>query len=364
MRITFMIPADDLTGGNRVVATYAKILSARGHDVLVVSNAPERPSWREQLRALRHGTWREQRRHTQPQQGHVTQSGVAFRRLDEPRPFTADDLPDADVLIATWWETAEWMDHMPASKGCKVHLIQDYEVWSGGAAQERVHAALRLPNCKIVISNELRHTLETHVGPLDITVIPNAVDLQQFDAPARQRNSVPTVGFMYGRAPRKAADLYPKVCALVRQRLPHLQVVAFSSEQPSPELPLPEGTTFFHRPPQDQIASIYACCDAWLFGSRIDSFGLPILEAMACHTPVIGVPVGAAPELLADGAGILVPPESPQAMADAIIALCTMPEADWQNMSQRVYSKAHSYNWNDATDRLLQMLIKQCQVNS
>lgn len=359
MKITFMIPADDLTGGNRVVATYAKILSARGYEVLVVSNAPDRPGWREQLRALRRGTWREQRRHTKPQQGHVTQSGVPFRRLDEPRPFTADDLPDADVLIATWWETAEWMAHMPASKGRKVHLIQDYEVWNGGMAQQRVHAALRLPNCKIVISNELKHTLTTHVGPLDITVISNAVDLQQFDAPARQRNPVPTVGFMYGRAPRKAADLYLKVCALVRLRLPMLQVVAFSSEQPSLELPLPEGTTFFHRPPQHQIASIYARCDAWLFGSRIDSFGLPILEAMACHTPVIGVPVGAAPELLADGVGILVPPESPQAMADAIVALYTMPESDWQRMSQRAYALAHGFSWEDATDLLLQALARE-----
>ena len=61
MRITFMMPADDLTGGNRVVATYAKILRARGHEVQVVSNAPDRPTLREQWRALRHGQWRAMR---------------------------------------------------------------------------------------------------------------------------------------------------------------------------------------------------------------------------------------------------------------------------------------------------------------
>ena len=38
MRITFLMPADDLTGGNRVVATYAGELEALGHQVLVVSN--------------------------------------------------------------------------------------------------------------------------------------------------------------------------------------------------------------------------------------------------------------------------------------------------------------------------------------
>lgn len=40
MRITFIMPADDLTGGNRVVATYARLLQARDHRVQVVCNAP------------------------------------------------------------------------------------------------------------------------------------------------------------------------------------------------------------------------------------------------------------------------------------------------------------------------------------
>lgn len=353
-----MIPPDDLTGGIRVVATYAKILSNRGHKVFVVSNAPRRPNLREQLSALRHGYWQEQRRHSKAQHGHVTHSGVTMKRLNSPRPFTANDLPDADVLIATWWETAEWMACMPDSKGVKLHLIQGYEAWGNRESTDRVHAALRLPNRKIAISNELKRTLETHIGPLDITVIPNAVDLEQFDAPIRQRNTIPTIGFVYGRSPIKAADLYLKVCDAARQQLPHLRVVAFSSEQPSAELPLPKGTMFFHRPAQDKIASIYARCDAWLFGSRIDSFGLPVLEAMACRTPVIGVPVGAAPELLVDGGGILVPQESPQMMANAIVDICTMPEVSWQLISQCAYDKAHAYSWDDATDRLLQTFSK------
>ena len=70
-------------------------------------------------------------------------------------------------------------------------------------------------------------------------------------------------------------------------------------------MPLPRDTEFHLRPPQDRIRDIYSKCDAWLFGSRSEGFGLPILEAMACRTPVIGTPAGAAPELLGDGRGIL-----------------------------------------------------------
>ena len=112
-------------------------------------------------------------------------------------------------------------------------------------------------------------------------------------------------------------------------------------------------------PNQDELASIYTRCDAWLFGSRIDSFGLPILEAMACRTPVIAVPIGAAPDLLADGIGVLVAKESPEEMAAAIVAMCRQSTSDWRQHSDRAYLKAHAYSWNDAASCLLDILTQQ-----
>lgn len=367
MRITFMMPADDLTGGNRVVATYAKILRARGHEVLVVSNAPDRSSVREQLRALRHGQWRAMRARLVPKPGHIALSGVPHQVLERPRPIEASDLPDADVLIATWWETAVWMQAMPAVKGRKVHLIQGFETWTGGEARERVYAALRLPNLKLAISAGLKRDIEAELGDLGIAVVSNAVDLQQFDAPPRTRSEPPTVGFIYAQAPFKGADRCLLAIARARQTLPDLRVLAFGADQPTPEWPLPPSTRYVCRPAQDQLATLYAACDAWLFASRVDSFGLPILEAMACRTPVIGVPVGAAPELLTDGAGVLVGAtltgvterELIEDMASAMVVLCQQPASAWQHMSQRAHERAHSYSWLDATDRLLQLLQDQ-----
>ena len=139
-------------------------------------------------------------------------------------------------------------------------------------------------------------------------------------------------------------------------------MLAFGADEPSSELPLPAGASFVHRPAQDRIPALYARCDAWLFGSRVDSFGLPILEAMACRTPVIGVPVGAAPELLPDGGGTLVQPESPEAMAEALVALCRAPEAAWQRAAERAHARAHGYSWDDATARLLAVLAEDTSL--
>ena len=356
MRITFLLPSDNLTGGNRVVATYAQQLIARGHEVLVVSCAPDRLAPREVIGALFKRDWRGLQNHHRPPAGHIRLSGVPQRVLERPRAITAADVPDADIIIATWWETALWMHAMPASKGRKVHLIQGYEVWLGPQAIEQVHAALRLPNLKIAISSDLQRTIQDKVGPLHISVVPNAVDLQQFHASARRKQHRPTVGYVYAQAAIKGADICARACELARQEVPDLQVVAFGADRPSKAVPLPAGTEFFFRPAQTELRQIYARCDNWLFGSRMDSFGLPILEAMACGTPVIAVPIGAAPDLLADGTGVLVAPESAEEMAAAIVAMCRQTPEQWQAASDRAQRKAHGYSWEDATGRMLELL--------
>jgi hypothetical protein len=71
MRITFLLPSDNLTGGNRVVAIYAQQLMARGHQVLVVTCAPDRLSWREKLRALVRRDWPALRNDGVAQPGHI-----------------------------------------------------------------------------------------------------------------------------------------------------------------------------------------------------------------------------------------------------------------------------------------------------
>jgi glycosyltransferase involved in cell wall biosynthesis len=178
----------------------------------------------------------------------------------------------------------------------------------------------------------------------------------QFNAPLRHKQGSPTVGFVYAVAPIKGADICAQACELARLQVPELRVVAFGADPADAQVPLPRDTAFFYRPAQDQLKEIYASCDAWLFGSRLDSFGLPILEAMACRTPVIAVPIGAATDLLGDGTGVLVAKESPQEMAAAIVAMCRQSAADWQTCSERAHRKAHGYSWDDAANLLLASL--------
>ena len=347
MKITFVTPADDLTGGIRVIAIYAKALLARGHAVEVVSNAPDRFTPRLQLRALLHGTWRSTRQAFKVRPGHIAYSGVPHRVLERPRAVVASDVPDADVVIATWWLTADWVAALPPAKGIKVHFMQDYETFGG--AKELVDATCRLPWPRITPSKWVKELLVSEFGCKDVALAPNAVDLNIFNAMPRGKRPVPTVGFTYTSFVNKGCDITIEAIRLARQKRPELKVTCFGSTPPIPSLPLPLNTEFKLWIPDNMLKDQYAACDAWLFGTRKEGFGLPILEAMACRTPVIGTPAGAAPELLSQGGGILVKPEDPASMAHAILKVCDMKEDKWRAMSDKAYATVSNYTWDDAT---------------
>ena len=62
---------------------------------------------------------------------------------------------------------------------------------------------------------------------------------------------------------------------------------------------------------------------------------------MACRTPVIATPAGAAPQLLAEGGGILVRPRVPKDTARAIERIITLDEPDWLRLSDLAFATAN-----------------------
>jgi glycosyltransferase involved in cell wall biosynthesis len=360
MRITFVIPNVGVFGGIRVVATHARYLQDLGHDVLVIAVKQPRPTLRERARALlKEG--KILRRQPERDDNYVQTAGVPLKIVDHPKPIVDDDVPDADVVVATWWETAEWVAQLSPAKGEKFYFIQHHEIFDACHA-DRVRATYHTSLHKITISQWLVDTLRQTYDVDQVALVPNSVDPNLFQAPPRRKNSVLTVGFLYFEAPWKGCDITLKALDLVAKRVPDLRVISFGTRQPLPELPLPPNAHYSYQPPQHTIKDIYASCDVWLFSSRSEGFGLPILEAMACRTPVIGTPAGAAPELLGGGGGLLVPPESPEDMAQAIEQVAQMSKLEWQAMSDRAYATATQYSWNDAAHLLERAFYSQVKT--
>ncbi len=349
MKITFVLAHAGLEGGVRVIATYAQRLKNRGHDVQIVSLPRVQPTWKQQLKSLLRGRGFISIPRRSP--SHLDYIDVPHHLLNHGSPITDGDVPDADIVIATWWETAEWVANLSRSKGAKAYFIQHHEIFDY-MPKERVSSTWRLPLSKITVSKWLSDLAYTEYGDNNACCIPNSVDMSQFYASPRGKQPTPTIGMIYASNYWKGCDVGLEAFTLATQKIPNLRFVIFGLEQLPSTIPLPNGVKFIHRPQQDVIRTLYDQCDAWLFPSRTEGFGLPILEAMACRTPVIGTPAGIAPEFLRDGAGILVKPEDPIDMAKAILNICQMSEQDWLVMSDAAYQKATSYTWEDATDRM------------
>jgi len=346
MKITFVLPTPGLAGGIRVLSIYTKFLLQRGHKIFIVCTPERRPTLIQQLRSLLRGRGWESVPQKMP--SHFDNVDIELRFLDKCRPITDRDVPDADVIMATWWETAEWVAKLSPSKGAKVYFLQHYEAFSY-IPKGRVEATWSLPMHKIPVAQWLADIARDQYNDPDVSLVPPSVNTEQFCSSPRGKQSVPTVGMYYNTTPWKGSDIALKAFSLAAAKIPNLRLVAFGAGEPAPAN-WPHGAEYNGVPTQEEIKEFYSKCDAWLFSSRSEGFGLPILEAMACRTPVIGTPVGAAPQLLKSGGGILVKPEDPVDMAKAIEQICQLSDAEWRVMSDAALAEVKSYTWDDAAN--------------
>lgn len=352
MKITFILHSHNLSGGNRVISIYADHLQKMGHEVYIVCPELEKLTLIKYVKSL-------------TKRKAILKQDLTFYRdkqlnnifLDHPPPIRDVDVPDADIVIATWWETAEWVAKLSPTKGKKVYFIQHHEVHEQ-QPKERVIATYSLPLHKITISQWLKDLMNNHYGDPDVHLVLNSVDTNQFQSPIRSKNINAIVGIIYNTRTWKGCDISLKAFSIAAEKITNLRLISFGNEDISPHLPLPDNCQYYIQPSQDSLKDIYSQCDGWLVGSRSEGFGLPILEAMACRTPVIATPTGAAPELLTNGGGILVKSEDPVDMAEAIIKLCCFTDNEWLIMSNNAYKTAISYTWHDAAQLFEQALEK------
>lgn len=344
VRITFVLPTVTMTGGNKVIAIYAQRLAQSGHIVKLVSPPPSATSLRTKIGSLLAGNgWpAETKRH--PSQ--FDNTGLDHTILDRQRPVTDTDVPDADIVIATWWETAEWVARLDSAKGAKVYFIQHHEVFPY-LPIERSQATYRLPFHKIVVAKWLKNLMESEYQDVAVDLVPNSVDHDQFFASARGKQAAPTVGFLYSKATFKGLDTTLRALALVAQRIPHLQYVAFGSEIPEASPELPAGTRFSYRPPQQEIRNIYARCDVWVTASRSEGFNLPAMEAMACRTPVVSTRTGWPEEAVKTGwNGVLVDIDDVEGLARGVEWVLSQTNDAWKVLSTNALATVAESSWN------------------
>ena len=102
--------------------------------------------------------------------------------------------------------------------------------------------------------------------------------------------------------------------------------------------------------PFDHVPLFLQCAHAFLFLSLYEGFGFPVIEAMACGTPVVCSNTTSLPEV-AGGAAILVNPESPE---EAAAAVKRLDDNDFrQKMIDRGLQQARKFTWKATAEKML-----------
>jgi glycosyltransferase involved in cell wall biosynthesis len=197
----------------------------------------------------------------------------------------------------------------------------------------------RLADAIIINSYSLRSEIDRYleVDSRKLRLIYEAVDHDLFKpgdaAAARARVAAhgltkPFVLFVSSLWPYKNCDGLLRAWAAARDELGgrQLAIVGPGRDEKyvaqlhalAAELGITDDVVFVGGVPLDETVSFYRAADVFVYPSLNETFGLPILEAMACGCPVVTSDTSAMPET-AGGAAILCDPKSPESIGRAIV---------------------------------------------
>jgi glycosyltransferase involved in cell wall biosynthesis len=120
---------------------------------------------------------------------------------------------------------------------------------------------------------------------------------------------------------------------------------------------LPPGAVRFLGPvPDEDLPGIYNLASLLAYPSLVEGFGMPVLEAMACGTPVVSSPRGALPEVGGD-AVVWVEPEDEQSIASGIERALSDSE-ERSRLRRDGLERARGFRWEGTAKRTLEVYRK------
>jgi glycosyltransferase involved in cell wall biosynthesis len=187
-----------------------------------------------------------------------------------------------------------------------------------------------------------------------ITVIPLGYDAQHF-TPGDPQGPIPQQPYLLhvGQAyPHKNLRRLLQAFAQVAPAHPELRLVLAGKPHPTEtpqlkalaaELGLRQRVEFRAYVPYAELPDLYRGALAFVFPSLWEGFGLPVLEAMACGTPVI-TSVGSGTEEVAGDAALLVDPVHSDSLSQLLLRLLDQPSLREQCRRQGL-ERATQFSW-------------------
>lgn len=198
-------------------------------------------------------------------------------------------------------------------------------------------------------------------------VVPNAISPRFFEPVSAEGESFlvfsglkdcPFVLLPGGLNYRKNADLVLQTWKILRQHYPDLKLVVTSRCDPiyaEKAKSLGDSVMLTGFVSDEVLCSMYHAAQLVWFPSRYEGFGIPVLEAMACRTPVVASNAASLPEVAGDAA-ILVSRDVVAEHVDAISGLLEDAQLR-EKMRHRGTLHAQQFTWQKSAAKLKQAFL-------
>lgn len=108
---------------------------------------------------------------------------------------------------------------------------------------------------------------------------------------------------------------------------------------------------------KEDLVAIYNLATVYCQPSFWEGFGLPVLEAMACGTPVVVSQTSSLPEVVGE-VGILVDPQSTESIARGIQEVLRYHSPDYNTISQNCFKRAKQFSWQKTCQETINVYQK------
>jgi glycosyltransferase involved in cell wall biosynthesis len=337
-----------ISGGNRALFEYANRLGAMGHKINWIVIAKNFKPYRldKKLKSWIKGVVR-----VQPQEIDWLDNKIPINILPGN---DSKYIPEADILVATAWQTAEFAAKLPPTAGEKFYFIQHHEsLWTRD--KEKAQRTYRFPFHKIVISTWLKEIMrEKYQQVAEVLVTP--VDKDLFFCEKKKWNSPRRVCLLHHDYDWKGYKEGIAAIQKVRSENRKVDLVVFGEKVKDPKPLFDEAGLEFeyhYRPTGKRLREIYSSCDIYLCPSWYEGLGMPAMEAMACRCAVVTTDTGGSRDYAFDKETALVsPPKNIGRLAENLIAVLD-DEHLMNQLSENGYSKIQEFNWESACQRLI-----------
>lgn len=348
MTINFLLPHYGYkpSGGFRVVYLYANEFAKYGHTVNLIHAAYCKKGFRRNLFALIE-TWigRNSRSNWFEFESNVNIMYTSSLR--------EKNIPDADVTIATAYETVLWLKQYSDKKGKKIYFIQGLETWAD--SEDAIINSWKTEQIrKIVISKYLLSIGEKN-GIFDLTYIPNAIDRSKYRIYNDYKNRSNLIAMVYSSSAVKGAKYGLQAIKEIKKAYADMTVVMFGKEKRPTDFP--EWIEYVENPEQEFIIQqIYNKAKIFVCSSLSEGWGLPPMEAMACGAAVVTTDCGGVRDFaIPDQTAIVCSVRDAEGIKAGVQKLLNNERLRIQ-LVENALKKIEEFDWEDNTRKFINVL--------